>query len=112
MLTGDSDVHVYAQPCVYIRWSLYKLKKTDSTAYVVNGVAMLLAFFLARNVFGLGVLCYVTFLESVHHYIDIDVDTGTHSNATRYVSQGCRSTSFGCLERSSRTQGLAASRRR
>jgi hypothetical protein len=40
-------------PCVYIRWVLYKLKKTDSTAYVVNGIAMLLTFFLTRNVFGL-----------------------------------------------------------
>jgi TLC domain len=44
------------QPCVYIRWVLYKLKKTDSMAYVVNGMAMLLAFFLTRNVFGLGAL--------------------------------------------------------
>jgi TLC domain len=42
------------QPCVYIRWVLYKLKKTDSMGYVVNGIAMLLAFFLTRNVFGLG----------------------------------------------------------
>lgn len=40
-------------PCVYIRWALHKLHKADSMAYVVNGFAMLLTFFLARNVLGL-----------------------------------------------------------
>ncbi len=42
------------QPCVYVRWALHKLGKSDSTAYVVNGVLMLVTFFLARNVFGIG----------------------------------------------------------
>lgn len=46
------------QPCVYIRWALYKLKKTDSLAYVINGIAMLLAFFLTRNVLGTGAPCH------------------------------------------------------
>jgi hypothetical protein len=40
-------------PCVYVRWALHKLGKSDSTAYIVNGIVMLVTFFLARNVFGI-----------------------------------------------------------
>ena len=39
-------------PFVYLRWSLHNLGYAKSPLYVANGFAMLISFFLARNVFG------------------------------------------------------------
>mmetsp|Transcript_3200 Transcript_3200/g.9268 ORF Transcript_3200/g.9268 Transcript_3200/m.9268 type:complete len:276 (+) Transcript_3200:205-1032(+) len=39
-------------PFVYVRWFLHKGGQSDSTAYVINGFAMLAAFFSIRIVFG------------------------------------------------------------
>lgn len=39
-------------PFVYLRWFLHNLGYAKSPLYVANGFAMLISFFLARNVFG------------------------------------------------------------
>ena len=41
-------------PFVYARWFLHKAGMSRTTAYKVNGVLMVLVFFLCRNVAGLG----------------------------------------------------------
>ena len=41
-------------PFVYTRWFLHKAGMSRTTAYKVNGVLMVLVFFLCRNVAGLG----------------------------------------------------------
>lgn len=43
-------------PFVYIRWFLVKMGYSDTKAYKLNGIMMLLVFFLCRNVVGLGKL--------------------------------------------------------
>ena len=39
-------------PFVYLRWFLHNLGYAKSPLYAANGFAMLISFFLARNVFG------------------------------------------------------------
>ncbi|CAK0787821.1 hypothetical protein CVIRNUC_011043 [Coccomyxa viridis] len=39
-------------PFVYMRWFLFTLGKTESKAYIINGLLMVGTFFVARNVFG------------------------------------------------------------
>ena len=39
-------------PFVYMRWFLFTLGKSDSKAYIINGLLMVGTFFVARNVFG------------------------------------------------------------
>ncbi len=41
-------------PFVYARWFLHKAGMSRTTAYKINGVLMVLVFFLCRNVAGLG----------------------------------------------------------
>lgn len=41
-------------PFVYTRWFLHKAGLSRTTAYKVNGVLMVVVFFLCRNVAGLG----------------------------------------------------------
>ena len=39
-------------PFVYMRWFLFTLGKSESKAYIINGLLMVGTFFVARNVFG------------------------------------------------------------
>ena len=41
-------------PFVYARWFLHKTGLSRTTAYKVNGILMVVVFFLCRNVAGLG----------------------------------------------------------
>lgn len=43
-------------PFVYARWFLHKAGMSRTTAYKINGMLMVLVFFLCRNVAGLGKL--------------------------------------------------------
>mmetsp|Transcript_26230 Transcript_26230/g.73572 ORF Transcript_26230/g.73572 Transcript_26230/m.73572 type:complete len:285 (-) Transcript_26230:1646-2500(-) len=42
-----------SSPFVHLRWFLYEMGLKDSKPYFYNGLAMILSFFLARNVLGL-----------------------------------------------------------
>lgn len=74
-------------PFVYARWFLHKAGMSRTTTYKVNGVMMVLVFFLCRNVAGLGnlVLCMwcVCALETRRP------DMFACSMSTKFGSLGC-----------------------
>ncbi len=41
-------------PFVYMRWFLFTLGKSQSKAYIVNGLLMVATFFIFRNIMGVG----------------------------------------------------------
>jgi hypothetical protein len=41
-------------PFVYMRWFLFTLGKSQSKAYIVNGLLMVATFFVFRNIMGVG----------------------------------------------------------
>ena len=43
-------------PFVYARWFLFTLGKSETKAYIINGLCMLASFFIFRNVMGVGAL--------------------------------------------------------
>ena len=47
---------------MYARWFLYTLGKSETKAYIVNGLLMLASFFIFRNVIGVGALATIPFL--------------------------------------------------
>ena len=56
----------FSTPFVNIRWALYFHKKTDTTAYMINGWIMTVSFFLCRIVYNFYLifyLCYPGWME-------------------------------------------------
>jgi hypothetical protein len=48
-------------PFVQLRWVLYKMDKTETVLYKINGVMMVLTFGIARILFGTCALRFCTF---------------------------------------------------
>lgn len=55
-------------PFVNVRWLLAKMGHDTSRLYVVNGLAMVVAFFLCRNVWG--TYCSVRFFQATQVELD------------------------------------------
>ncbi len=75
-------------PFVYMRWFLFTLGKSQTKAYIINGLLMVFTFFVFRNIMGVGALrtpcCAHKLLDSIDCYKDWD------SCATIYqVTEGC-----------------------
>ena len=41
-------------PFVFVRWGLHALGRADTKLYLYNGLTMMAAFFICRNVMGVG----------------------------------------------------------
>ena len=65
-------------PFVYARWFLHKAGMSRTPAYKVNGVLMVLVFFLCRNVAGLGTPCLSESLALFESMLQNPTAAGKH----------------------------------